>query len=94
MGRYVQSDVGGALLARYCCDGCDAEESPSGAEGPRGWIAGWTRALLARAATAMLRRVDLCGLCASRTPLPKWDGRALCPLSPVRARLEDIARAL
>jgi len=94
MGRYVHAGVGQTLLAGYRCDGCDAEEPRSGPGGPRGWVDGWTRALLARATSAVLRRVDLCTACAARRPLPTWDGRALRPLSPVRARLEDLARAL
>ena len=94
MGRYVHAGVGRELLDGYRCDGCGASALRLGSRDPQGWVAGWTRALLARAATAVLRRVDLCGLCAARTPLPEWDGQALRPLSPVRARLAELARAL
>jgi hypothetical protein len=41
-----------------------------------------------------LRRVDLCPLCAVRTPLAAWGGEPPRPLTPLRAEAQDLFGAM
>jgi hypothetical protein len=94
VGRFLRAGLGESPELLYRCDSCTVEVVCLPEDGPAGWAAGWVRTLPERRGMEALRRVDLCALCAARTPLAAWDGGTPRPLTPLRAEAGELFRAL